>query len=55
MPLFIFLCAEPFDGYLNSQNMQLLKPVKIYCSFATRVSQLKICDFSEAFKGFEGL
>jgi len=21
MPLFIFLCVQPYDGYLNSQNM----------------------------------
>jgi hypothetical protein len=35
-----------FLSSYNSQNMQLLKPVKIYCPFAKRVSQLKILDFS---------
>jgi hypothetical protein len=35
--------------------MQLLKPVKIYSSFAMTVSQLKISDFSGAFKGLEVL
>jgi len=38
----------------RSQRSQFLS--NVYRSFATRVSQLKICDFSmEAFKGFEVL
>jgi len=38
------------------RDLHYLPPCKRYRSFATTVSQLKICDFSgEVFKGFEVL
>jgi hypothetical protein len=41
---------------LRAQIYRIFLPVLTYRSFATTVSQLKICDFSrETFKGFEML
>ena len=45
-----FLFAEQLRSYVTCTTG------RSYCSFATTVSQLKMCDFSgETFKGFEVL
>jgi hypothetical protein len=57
-----FMTKSPFPSPTQIIRVQInidLVPhirMRIYHSFATRVSQLKICDFSgETFKGFEVL
>ena len=50
--------CKPANGISRYRNLIVvhLGVLTTYCSFATTVSQLKICDFSgEMFKGFEVL